>query len=512
MKFNQNTPILYYEPKSQQGWRDRRFFLYPVWMYRVVAPRTTYNKLNILEKAILGLSNAGVQSAEEIGMYLGIHEDLAAHIISELINRKLIDNYGIPTGQGKQLLDDEIFTTEEPVAGYVFQDVWTNELMPRFIDTEERADTRLNASGFPELNLGSIGKPNYQTLVMPKVDNVSCQTPSAKDILKAVHRHSKAIEKLASNTPENDDNIPEESWHDSQLHSLKRISFIEEDPIPVWLATFLYIPQDDPDWLVCDPFGLGDSLWLRKAINRQFEKNNFRELQKRILGMIKKDPDQQEFLAYILKEYNSKAQQTVEFKLTVGIKRWQDIYSLLVGMEINRAKIGDLYSSGQQDSEIKSCLVECQKVGEQVFNYIRPKYLPNNEWGNLSNRDKQGNQQFINNLAKKIGFVVPLPTTLTNVNKNKVRTASEYGNQSLRPHMLAALLATRIFPNHPLYHLAEEHPNILTQLDKLAGLRDDSSHASSRASPTITVAEVDHCIHSIYCLVANILNLPYSPE
>lgn len=512
MKFNQKTPILYYDIKSQQRWRDRRFFLYPVWMYRVVAPRTTYNKLNILEKAILGLSNAGVQSAEEIGIYLEIHEDLAAHIISELINRKLIDNYGIPTEQGNRLLEDEIFTTEEPVAGYVFQDVWTNELMPRFIDTEERADTRLNASGFPELNLGSIGEPNYQTLIMPRVDNFSPQTPSSKDILKAVHRHSKAIKKLASNTPENDDDIPEESWHDFQLHSLKRISFIEEEPTPVWLATFLYIPQDDPDWLVCDPFGLGDSLWLRKAINKQFEKNNFRELQKRILGMTEKHSEDQGILSELLEIYTVEAKQRVEFKLTVGIKRWQDIYSLLVRMEIDRAKIKELDSSSQKASEIESCLIQCQKVGENIFNYIHPKYLPNNEWQNLSNRDKQGNQQFINNLAEKIGFIIPLPSTLTNVNKNKVRSASEYGNQSLRPHILAALLATRIFPNHPLHHLAEEHPNILTQLDKLAGLRDDSSHASSRASPTITVTEVDHCIHSIYCLVANILNLPYSPE
>ena len=70
MTFTPNTPILYYDPKSRGKWRDRRFFLYPAWMYRVVAPRTSYNKLNILEKAVLGLANAGVQSAEQIGKHL----------------------------------------------------------------------------------------------------------------------------------------------------------------------------------------------------------------------------------------------------------------------------------------------------------------------------------------------------------------------------------------------------------------------------------------------------------
>ncbi|MFN9857001.1 MAG: hypothetical protein ACK556_02575, partial [Pseudanabaena sp.] len=110
-----------------------------------------------------------------------------------------INNYGIPTKQGMRLLEDEIFTTEEPVAGYIFQDVWTNELMPRFIDTEERADTRLNSSGFPELNLGDVGQPNYQSLVMPRVRDLSPQTPNSQDILKAVRSHSKALGKLASN-------------------------------------------------------------------------------------------------------------------------------------------------------------------------------------------------------------------------------------------------------------------------------------------------------------------------
>jgi hypothetical protein len=510
MTFTKDTPILYYDPKSREKWRDRRFFLYPAWMYRIVAPRTNYNKLKILEKAVLGLANAGVQSAEQIGKHLEIHQDLAALILSELSNRNLINNYGIPTEHGKQLLRDEIFTTEEPVAGYIFQDVWTNELMPRFIDTEERADSRLNSSGFPELNLGDVGQPNYQPLVMPKVRDLIPQTPNSKDILKAVRSHSKALGKLGSNISDlDDDDMPEESLHDSQILSLKRISFIEEEPTAIWLATFLYLPNDDPDWLVCDPFGLGDSPWLRKAINKQFEKDNFRELQKRILGM-SESRDDQGTLSKLMEMYRSDAEQRVEFKLTMAIRRYDDIYASLVRMESDRAQIKALDAAKQQDPLIESCLIQCQKVGEQIFKYISPKYSPNNEWRQLSNNDKNGNRKFINDLAKQLGFTVPLPATLTDVKQGKVRNAAEYGSQSLRPHILAALLATRIFADHPLRNLAKKHPDILSKLDQLATLRDSSSHASTRASPNLT--EVDRCIETVYYLVSNILHLSYSPD
>jgi hypothetical protein len=85
-------------------------------------------------------------------------------------------------------------------------------------------------------------------------------------------------------------------------------------------------------------------------------------------------------------------------------------------------------------------------------------------------------------------------------------------SQSLRPNILAALLATRKFGEHPLHNLAQKHPDILSRLDRLATLRDSSSHASTRASPILTLSECDRCIETVYHLVSNILNLSYSPD
>jgi hypothetical protein len=179
-------------------------------------------------------------------------------------------------------------------------------------------------------------------------------------------------------------------------------------------------------------------------------------------------------------------------------------------MEQYRSQIRDIDSATQQDPLIKSCLIECQKVGEQIFNYIRPRYLPNKEWKQLSSNDKAFNRSFINALAEKIKFTVPLPPKLTGPQQREIRNAAEYGNQSLRPHILAALLATRNFDDHPLHNLAKKHPAILSRLDELAELRNNSGHGSSRASPNLT--GVDRCIETVYHLVSNILNLSYSPD
>ena len=53
---------------------------------------------------------------------------------------------------------------------------------------------------------------------------------------------------------------------------------------------------------------------------------------------------------------------------------------------------------------------------------------------------------------------VPLPPRLTGPQQWEIRKAAEYGNQPLRSQILAAILATRIFSDHPLHNLAKKYP------------------------------------------------------
>lgn len=97
MLFTKETPILYYEARSHQRWLNREYILFPAYYYRVLAPRVSSRKLNILEKAVLGICRIGAFTAQEIGEKLDIGGDLSALIISELQYNNFIDHQGLIT-------------------------------------------------------------------------------------------------------------------------------------------------------------------------------------------------------------------------------------------------------------------------------------------------------------------------------------------------------------------------------------------------------------------------------
>ena len=203
----------------------------------------------------------------------------------------------------------------------------------------------------------------------------------------------------------------------------------------------------------------------------------------------------------------------MEFKLSIAIKRWHDFYEEITRLERYRTEIENLDDPKQQSDRIETCLIQCQKIGEQIFSHLQSKYRTQEEWKKLSRDDKNYNRNFINALAEHIGFTAPIPYSLTNIDQNYIRNVEKNNKGSLRARIIAALLATRIFQDHSLHNLARSHPDILIDLDELADLRNASGHYNAgRASPETDLIKADRSIETIYKLVANILNLSYSPD
>ncbi|PNW32866.1 UNVERIFIED_CONTAM: hypothetical protein BEN50_19140 [Euhalothece sp. KZN 001] len=86
--FTKNTQILDYSPHSKQRWRTRQYLLYPVLSYRIIVPITTSKEPNFLEKAILNLNKIGAYTAYELGEIIEIDPQLAALIVSQLIDQE----------------------------------------------------------------------------------------------------------------------------------------------------------------------------------------------------------------------------------------------------------------------------------------------------------------------------------------------------------------------------------------------------------------------------------------
>lgn len=508
MSFQKETPVLYFNPRSSTRWSKRQYLLLPVWSYRVVAPRVYYRKINVLEKAVLGMCRVGAFQAVEIGEKLDIDPELAKLIIQQLLDRSLINNKGLVTERGLDILAAETLTTQDMVAGFIFQDPWTGELLPRFIERQEYVEVKFNNAGFPDLVFGTTGKPEYQRAYMPlPVENTMKTQPSPQEILKAVRKHEKALQNREAEEWEDED-----TWTFEQFPSLNRIAFVEENLTPVWLATYIYLPEytlNGTDWNICDPFGLGDSPWLRRRLEIQINKNLIQGLQKLIQEMIKQLRDEggiNNDFSDLIKLACEEAVLKVEHKLTIEIRQWSSLFDNLVVMERTYIEADILANSTTITDKLDDVLVKAQKAVESLLLIIREKHPTNNSWKVLSLNDREYNRNLLNTLAENIGFITPLPRSLVDVKQGKVNLAAIRGEGSLRPHLLAALLTTRQDSQHPLKLVAQTAPDMLTRLDKLAQLRDKSSHFSNQQ---LTLIEVSQQISTVYEFVAKSLRINY---
>lgn len=518
MKFTKETPILYYDPRSSQRWSQREYILFPVYYYRVVAPRSSHRNLNILEKAILGIAQIGAFTAEEIGEKLDVGLDLASLIISELQNQSLIDNHGLITEKGKKTLNQETFDTEDLVVGYIFQEPWNGELLPRFMENLAYVETRFNQDGFPELILGTTGKPFYQRVFMPlPVNNTLAVQPSPQDIIKAVKNHNFALENYQKNNRQLTLELTEEDdFIFERKTNLQRISFIEDKPTPVWLATFIYVPEinfDDlidikDNWRICDPFGLGDSDWLYKRINKLLKNQDKFPLQKSITDLTKqltnskvtnKTTEYQELMSMLHEE----AIKKVEDKLSIDITKWQNLYNSLIAMERSNLEIemSDDSKSLLKD-KIDDILVKAQIVLENLLLSISEKYSIQDCLTLLDSKDKQYNKIILDQVAQKIGFNIPLPQSLLSVDFNRIRSAS-VNKGSLRSYLLATLLTAYNEEKHPFYNFAQTMPDFLVKLDQLANLRNQSGHYSEQKLDYNLVSKQIDLVYQIVNLFLN---------
>ena len=508
MDFKKETQIINYNPRSSTRWSKRRYLLLPAWCYRVVAPRVSHKNINILEKAVLGMCRVGAFTAVEIKEKLDIGSDLAALIIKQLSDRGFINRQGLLTEKGLKILETENLETQDLLAGFIFQDVWTGELFPRFMERQEYIDVKYNNDGYPDLVFGTTGKPNYQRAYMPlPVDNTIKKQPSSSEILQAVRKHSKAL--LYQNSEDRNDD--DDAWNFEQVPNLKRISFVEEEPIPIWLSTFIYLPENEftsTSWNICDPFGLGDSPRLRRKLEIQINKNStLRGVQKLIQEMIGEYADESgtdfnDFMQMI----NEEAELIVEDKLTLDIRKWDSLFDDLVAMERSHIQAKNLDNQKYLFDKLDDILIKAQKAVEKLFLIVRNKYPTNYNWKIISKNDREYNKSILNGIADKLGFDIPLPNSLLYVKWGKIKSASDYGEGSLRSHLLAALLTARNDSNHPLYLVAQKAPDMLTRLNTLAELRDKSGHSTSQQ---LELLEVSQQISTVYDFVARMLEINY---
>ena len=515
--FTPERQVLNFGPRHHTRWGSRQFLLWPAWAYRVVAPRVRQRHLNVLQRAVMGLCRAGLMQSAALAEHLSVHTDLAAFIVMELSDLGYLDADGLPTGQGLRVLENDAIDTDELVAGYVFQDPWKNDLWPRFVERLDYCELDYNNSGFPVLLFGTTGQPRRfpAFTVLPRA-GMTPATPLASAVVEAVARHRKEI-RFSDAADVDDERIGDFVASGVQID---RVSFVEEDPQPVFLTTYLYVPESDTgamDWYACDPFGLGQSVRLRRRVESVMrEKPALFDI---VNGLIQSTlhegyEDQRKWLEAL----QLKAGLEVDRLLTINVRSDRSFAQILamesarqemqsLGQDCPKRKINEVLRAGMKVLEaVFSSMTEAHPLGDiwkRVYVLRVDRRTGRRHLEQHSDRDLLA--ALYEGASRAVGFLCPIPRSLLSVKPGQIRSAADYGeNWRLRPLIVATVLLADRTLSHPLRRVAQEAPGILAVIDEIAILGGKAGHANDVQA---TIADAEEHVEKVYVAVSTLLGL-----
>lgn len=482
--FPRDAPILHFTLRPHvEDVSKRSNVLWPVWGYRVVAPEIRERALNVLQKAVLGLCRAGLRRAQDIGARLHLHVDLAAFVILELQERELLRKNGQPTEEGIEVLREETLEAHRSVAGYVFQDPFSGELLPRFAERLDYAETERDSLGFPILVLGTSGSPRrFRPHVELPVDAPQQPPPDAREILRAARRHRAASRRSRAVSPWDGES---EAGEPVRAILVDRVSMVEETPRPFFLSTYLYLParmEDGSDWHVCDPFGLGAAPWLRRSIEARFDRSP--RLHNTVVRLVEGAIDEKvEHHQKLMAELREQAALELARRVPAEV-RASPIYDALLDT-MRAAEHVDRLGQERSEHELRSVLLAARITLERSLLCIAERHPTSGVWRRLYADEHPVSdavyvREIYESAATSVGFSV-LPDGLAAVLPGQLKSAADRRESwRLRPMIIAALLRAREDMSHPLRAAARAAPRLLEELEAIARAGGQGAHAGDR--------------------------------
>lgn len=468
--FAPETPVLNYGPRAHRdadpGPRNARVWLgWPAWAFRVVAPEFRSNRLNALQKAVLGVLRASKLTPVELGHRLGVHRELAAYMVTELQRKQYVDSGWAVSKAGLALLEEEQAESAKLVPGWVFRDALDGRLLPFVAPVLEYAPMLPADGRFPALDLGTTGSPWQQSLwrLAPPEDPWP-DSPTAAEILRAA-RQSQRLERRWQRIGTHED---EDAQATAGL-DLDRLTSIEPEPQPVFLVTHLYTPRGpdvDGDWYACEFFGRGyDSALRLSVIEAARRERKLAELLDTRLFANTRHGSSASF-QQAAADRQAQARRLLATVLTIGIETHAVAQSLWDMLDAY-LEWRDLDGRSSQ-RHARNVLRECRQALEGVFAEIGERHRLVGVWRKLSREDAEVNASKLQAAAKQIGLN-PLPDAMTRVSQRQVLAVSDHDDAwRLRPAVAATLLRAKDAPEHPLARAAAKDATVIERVERVA--------------------------------------------
>jgi len=513
--------VLNYRPKHahEHDWSERVYLVWPAAVWRVVAPLTANRRINILQKAVLGVCRSASYPVNEIAAKLHLHPRLIEEIGRELVGFDWLDQAnGRPTSKGLAVLEEDESAAESLISGWVFQDPFTGDLWPHFarqlqLQEVEPVPNRCRVALLLDTAKG-VRKP-YAWAPDPPPPPAQ---PTAEAILAAV-RHSHHREKLKDSMHLIDSDVGEASTEISP-DVFSRVTFISDTPEMVGLVTYAYLADaGELEPQICDPFGFGcaPSMW--------------RQLQ----SMVEEDEAATCAVRVLLERVNAKygptwgdnirfqreaAEAYILEKLSLNAKKFPAVFAHLV--DVQRYLVLAQAAGDADQGLLAPVMASCRKTLEALLKEVA-WMSPLTNADQLLTGDRKLDRATVQKIASDLGFAEPLPQKLQDSiqpkgtpQDTKRRVAQIARNLknvfSLSPAMIATILASSADAAHPLRQAAKRAPDLLEKFVAIQDSGNPAAHDNSheRVPNLLTVPEAT-CIRDLTLEVtACLLNLTFN--
>ena len=511
---------LNYAPKHAHGHdrADRVYLLWPAAAWRVVAPLPTDRRINILQKAVLGVCRSASYPAAEIAARLHLHPRLIEVIGMELVGSGWVDPATWrPTAKGLAMLEEEESAMESLVSGWLFQDPWTGDLWPFFARQLQLQEAAPVSDRTHVALLFDTAKGTRKSYAWNPDAPQSPGQPTTEAILTAVRRFRRR-EKLKGSMRLFDSGL-EEPLPDGPTSMLSRIAFISDQPESAGLVTYAYVPDGGglpPQ--ICDPFGFGCAAEMWRHLQRIAQQDEAASGALRELLQVANAKD-----APALEEHLRRQKQTAETylieRLSLDIRTFPSVFDHLADAQHNLSLAISMGTNPQ--GLLAPVMGSCRKTLEALLKEVARK-SPLTDADKLLTGDANLDRTTVQNIASAVGFTSPLPQKLRdsiqgqgspNDTKKRVRDIAKSLKNvySLQAAIVATLLACSRDIGHAFRQAAKRDPNLLSKFISIMEFGNPASHDESH-SPTprrFTVSDATQVRELTLEVAACLLNLPF---
>ncbi|MEH0576760.1 MULTISPECIES: hypothetical protein [Streptomyces] len=465
--------------------------LWPAWAYRVTAPVLQQRGLDLFERVVLGLCQAGVRRPDRMGALIELDARLCAHILDRAVDAGHLNKRHELTDQGRRALrTGSAADSPEWQVCYVFEDPFSGELWPRTTDSLREAYVLRSRPEGVELQLGTAGKSDRATArrVQPPVR--PAQRPNAARVVASAsedraarrvfkvrqYERRSGLEPLAApdglTGPRGAGGLVED------MPELNRVAFLE-DPQPVYLLGFLEVSgSSDTEtaeaWTAYDPFGLGPSDFFQSLVYRFGRDDGVLDEEIRVRAAAE--------LAAASARFHQADQglrdlleQRLAHDFGPEIRDDRDAFDLMLELDM-------AVESAVRDESMERVVHTALRLHEVLFRRMMVAYPVSHGTFQTFKNSPTLRRAMLESAAQSAGFhsVTQLYSGVRDDELTKTYRDPQRG--FVKAMFALSLLAAKEQAGHPLRAIAVRQPDLPITLTVLNGLRNRGAHASRDAT------------------------------